>query len=100
MENDTRARCYAEYCNDNQQGGHNLLYLHLGRGVAIGIVTNGKLYYGKSGFAGEFGHTPFFDNEIICACGKKGCLETEVSGMAIEQKIVHRIEQLRLSNIC
>jgi predicted NBD/HSP70 family sugar kinase len=56
-------------------------------------VTNGKLYYGKSGFAGEFGHTPFFDNEIICACGKKGCLETEVSGMAIEQKIVHRIEQ-------
>ncbi|MBR2452115.1 MAG: ROK family protein [Rikenellaceae bacterium] len=93
VENDTRARCYAEYCNDNQQGGHNLLYLHLGRGVAIGIVTNGKLYYGKSGFAGEFGHTPFFDNEIICACGKKGCLETEVSGMAIEQKIVHRIEQ-------
>jgi predicted NBD/HSP70 family sugar kinase len=93
VENDTRARCYAEYCNDNQQGGKNLLYLHLGRGVAIGIVTNGKLYYGKSGFAGEFGHTPFFDNEIICACGKKGCLETEVSGIAIEQKIVRRIEQ-------
>lgn len=93
LENDTRARCYAEYCNDNQQGGKNILYLHLGRGVAIGIVTDGKLYYGKSGFAGEFGHTPFFDNEIICACGKKGCLETEVSGIAIEQKIIRRIEQ-------
>ena len=46
-------------------------------------MTDGKLYYGKSGFAGEFGHIPFFDNEIICSCGKKGCLETEVSGIAI-----------------
>lgn len=65
----------------------------MGRGVAIGIVTDGKLYYGKSGFAGEFGHTPFFNNEIICACGKKGCLETEVSGIAIENKIVKKIRE-------
>ena len=68
-----------------------MIYLHLGRGVAIGIITDGKLYYGKSGFAGEFGHTPFFNNEIICACGKKGCLETEVSGIAIEEKMVNQI---------
>ena len=53
----------------------------------------GKLYYGKSGFAGEFGHIPFFDNEKICACGKKGCLETEVSGIAIEEKICSLIEK-------
>ncbi|MBP3682101.1 MAG: ROK family protein, partial [Rikenellaceae bacterium] len=67
------------------------VYLFLGRGVAIGIVMHGELYYGKSGFAGEFGHTPFFDNEIICSCGKKGCLETEVSGIAIEEKMVGMI---------
>ena len=70
-----------------------MLYLHLGRGIAIGIVMEGKLYYGKSGFAGEFGHIPFFDNEKICACGKKGCLETEVSGIAIEEKICSLIEK-------
>ena len=70
-----------------------LLDLHLGRGIAIGIVMEGKLYYGKSGFAGEFGHIPFFDNEKICACGKKGCLETEVSGIAIEEKICSLIEK-------
>ena len=91
-ENDTRARCYAEYTCGKSKDDKNLLYLHLGRGVAIGIVTDGKLYYGKSGFAGEFGHIPFFDNEIICSCGKKGCLETEVSGIAIEEKIVRKIE--------
>ena len=93
LENDTRARCFAEYYSGNIKDEKNLLYLHLGRGVAIGIIMDGKLYYGKSGFAGEFGHTPFFDNEIICSCGKKGCLETEVSGIAIENKIVAMIRQ-------
>jgi predicted NBD/HSP70 family sugar kinase len=61
--------------------------------VAIGIVIDGKLYYGKNGFAGEFGHIPFFDNETICACGKKGCLETEVSGIAIEEKFVKLVKK-------
>ncbi|MDE5637381.1 MAG: ROK family transcriptional regulator, partial [Alistipes sp.] len=91
LENDTRARCYAEYSCGKSKDESNVLYLHLGRGVAIGIVNDGKLYYGKSGFAGEFGHIPFFDNEIICSCGKKGCLETEVSGVAIEEKMIDKL---------
>ncbi len=93
LENDTRARCYAEYNAGSPQDGRNILYLHLGRGVAIGIVMDGKLFYGKSGFAGEFGHTPFFDNEKICWCGKKGCLETEISGVAVEEKIVDQLHR-------
>lgn len=92
LENDTRARCYAEYTCGKSKNESNVIYLHMGRGVAIGIVVDGKLYYGKSGFAGEFGHIPFFDNELICSCGKKGCLETEVSGMAIEEKMSREIE--------
>ena len=92
FENDTRARCYAEYSCGKSKDENDVLYLHLGRGVAIGIVTAGKLYYGKSGFAGEFGHIPFFENEIICQCGKKGCLETEVSGVAIEEKMVDKLK--------
>ena len=93
LENDTRARCYAEYTCGKSKDESNVIYLHMGRGVAIGIVVDGKLYYGKSGFAGEFGHIPFFDNELICSCGKKGCLETEVSGMAIEEKMSREIEK-------
>ncbi len=93
LENDTRARCYAEYNVGGPGDGENILYLHLGRGVAIGIVMDGKLFYGKSGFAGEFGHTPFFDNEKICSCGKKGCLETEISGAAVEEKFLDRLHR-------
>ncbi len=92
FENDTRARCYAEYMCGKNRVDRNVLYLHLGLGIAIGIVVDGKLYYGNSGFAGEFGHIPFFENDIICACGKKGCLETEVSGIAIEDKMTKLIE--------
>ncbi len=92
VENDTRARCYAEYTCGKSKDESNILYLHLGLGVAVGIIIDGKLYNGKSGFAGEFGHIPFFDNEKICACGKKGCLETEVSGLAIEEKMIMLIE--------
>ncbi len=95
IENDTRAKCYGEYTTGLDGNEKNVIYLNLGRGVAIGIIIDGKLYYGNSGFAGEFGHTPFFDNEIICGCGKKGCLETEVSGIAIENKMAEQIRQGR-----
>ncbi|MBR7097445.1 MAG: ROK family transcriptional regulator, partial [Alistipes sp.] len=52
LENDTRARCYAEYNCSRSKEENDIIYLHLGRGVAIGIVIDGKLYYGKNGFAG------------------------------------------------
>jgi len=55
--------------------------------MAIGIFIDGKPVYGASGFAGELSHIPLFENEIICFCGKKGCLETEASGEALIKKI-------------
>ena len=65
--------------------------MNVGWGLGIGIIIDGKPYYGKSGFSGEFGHFPIFDNEILCHCGKKGCLETEASGMAIHRSVIERI---------
>lgn len=52
-----------------------------------------KIYKGKSGFSGEFGHISTFDNEIICHCGKKGCLETEASGSALHRTLLERIKK-------
>ena len=97
LENDTRARCYAEYTCGKSKDESNVIYLHMGRGVAIGIVIDGQLYYGKSGFAGEFGHIPFFDNEIICRCGKRGCLETGASGSALHRIFLEKLRQGRVS---
>lgn len=91
VENDTRAMTYAEYLSGENSGVQNALFINVGRGIGVGIIVRGKLYYGKSGFSGEFGHIPFFDNEKICQCGKKGCLETEASGMALETVFAERL---------
>jgi Transcriptional regulator/sugar kinase len=60
-------------------------------GLGVGIIIDGKIYKGKSGFSGEFGHISTFDNEILCHCGKKGCLETEASGTALRRILLERI---------
>jgi predicted NBD/HSP70 family sugar kinase len=83
LENDSRAMAYGEFCSDLVNGEKNVLFLNLDYGIGMGVLINGELYYGKSGYSGEVGHIPMFDNEIICHCGKKGCLETEASGWAL-----------------
>lgn len=92
IENDSRAMMYAEKEFGVVKEEKNVLFLNLGRGIGVGIMFDGKLYYGKTGFAGEFGHIPLFDNEIMCHCGKKGCLETEASGVALENMFLKRLE--------
>lgn len=92
LENDTRAMTYGEYNCGVVENEKDVLFINIGWGVGIGIICDGKLYYGKSGYSGEFGHSPVFDNEIICHCGKKGCLETEISGIALERKFKKALE--------
>jgi len=91
LENDTRAMAYGEYNCGVVTNEKNVIFVNINYGVGIGIILNGKLYYGKSGYSGEFGHSPVFDNEIICQCGKKGCLETKTSGIALERKFKERL---------
>jgi predicted NBD/HSP70 family sugar kinase len=83
LENDSRAMAYGEFCSGVVNGEKNVLFLNIDYGLGMGIMINSQLYYGKSGYAGEIGHVPIFNNEIICHCGKKGCLETEGSGWAL-----------------
>ncbi|MGV3766379.1 MAG: ROK family protein [Chitinophagaceae bacterium] len=93
LENDSRAMAYGEFCFGNVEQEKNALFINLDHGIGAGILINGQLYYGKSGFAGEFGHIPLFNNEIICHCGKKGCLETEASGDALTKKFQAKMKE-------
>jgi predicted NBD/HSP70 family sugar kinase len=63
----------------------------------MGMVLDGKLFYGKSGFSGEFGHFPLLDNNLYCRCGKTGCLETGVSGLALHRLVVEKLSEGRTS---
>lgn len=93
IENDSRAMTFGELSMGNAQGFRNALFVNASWGLGLGIIVNGELYYGRHGYSGEIGHMNVYNNEIMCHCGKKGCLETEVSGSAIHRKLLERIRQ-------
>ncbi|MDB5206565.1 MAG: transcriptional regulator [Flavisolibacter sp.] len=93
LENDSRAMAYGEFCCGDVNNERNVLFVNMDYGIGLGILVDGKVYYGKSGFSGELGHIPFFNNEIICHCGKKGCLETEASGNALIRILKEKIKE-------
>ncbi|MBT3386113.1 MAG: ROK family protein [Prolixibacteraceae bacterium] len=83
FDHNSKVRTFAEQHFGLAKDKKNVLMLQVDWGLGLGIIINGKLYAGKSGFAGEFGHLPIADNGILCSCGKQGCLETIVSATAI-----------------
>lgn len=91
IDNDTRAMTYGEYLQGCVKGEKNILFINISWGLGMGIIINGRIYMGKSGFSGEIGHIQAFDNEVICHCGKKGCLETGASGSALHRIFIERI---------
>lgn len=99
VENDSRAMAYGEFCSDMVTEEKNVLFINVDQGIGLGILINGQLYYGKSGYAGEFGHIPIFENDTLCQCGKKGCLETEASGAALVSKFRQKIREGLSSNV-
>lgn len=92
LENDSRAMAYGEFCSGVVDKEKDVLFLNLDYGIGMGVMINNQLYYGKSGYSGEFGHIPVLQNEIICKCGKKGCLETEASGWALVKMFKERLQ--------
>lgn len=99
LENDSRAMAFGELYSGEISSEKNVLFVNIDYGIGLGIVLDGKVYYGRSGFSGEFGHIPLFNNEIICQCGKKGCLETEASGNALIRKFRERIKKGSTSSV-
>ena len=84
IENDTHLLALAEIHYGLAKDLTNVISVNLSKGLAVSIISNGQLQTGYSGFAGEFGHIFAENNNKICVCGKSGCLETLVSGLAIE----------------
>ena len=57
----------------------------MGTGVGSGIVVDGKVLYGKHGISGEWGHLYLDDSGGECYCGRVGCVETIISGSALQK---------------
>ncbi len=99
IENDSRALTYGEYMSLGKNANKDMIAINLSWGLGMGMILDGRLYYGKSGFSGEIGHFPFLDNDIICRCGKIGCLETGASGFALHRMIIEKLKAGRRSSL-
>lgn len=86
IDNDVNISAFAEYKMHPEIVRNNLkniLFMMVGTGLGGGIILDGKLWRGSSGFAAELGHICVDLHGDKCNCGGKGCLETYVSSTGL-----------------
>jgi fructokinase len=81
------ANCFAlSEALDGAGKGHDMVFgVILGTGVGGGIVFHGKLHEGPQHIGGEWGHNILEPDGPPCYCGKRGCVETFLSGPGLAQ---------------
>jgi glucokinase-like ROK family protein len=86
VDNDVNMMALGEIHQGSGKGIDNLIFIKIGTGIGAGIVSEGKIYRGASGCAGDIGHICVDKNGPICHCGNKGCLEAIAAGPAIAER--------------
>jgi len=86
MENDANCFTLAESVLGSAKGYDVVFGVIMGTGVGGGIVINETLHKGRTNIAGEWGHHTLHPNGNECYCGKQGCVETYISGPALEKR--------------
>lgn len=90
FENDANCFALSEAIDGAAQNARVVFGAILGTGVGGGVVFDGRLWAGRNGIAGEWGHNPLPARGgdkllgIRCYCGRIDCIETYLSGPAIE----------------
>ena len=100
LANDANCFALAEATLGAARGRNVVVGLILGTGVGGGIVVHGRVLDGLHGIAGEWGHNPMCGEAASCYCGRVGCVETVISGPALERFYESRAgERLALEDI-
>lgn len=99
IDNDSSTIALAEKTLGLAYDKKNSLVINFGWGVGLGMILDGKLFRGSTGFAGEFSHIALFNNNKLCQCGKSGCLETEASMLTIIQDFEKALSEGRASRV-
>lgn len=99
VHNEVQAATLAELHYGAGHDWSDLLYLHLGKGIGLGLVAEGRLLRGSHGHAGEIGHAVVDPKGPVCYCGNYGCLESLASPPAIVRDAIAAIRQGVASSI-
>jgi len=95
ITNDANAAAMGEMIFGGAKGMKDFIVLTLGTGLGSGIVINGNVVYGHTGFAGELGHTVIVPGGRDCGCGKQGCYETYASASGLVRTVLNLLSELR-----
>lgn len=91
IDNDVRVNLYGEWRFGSGAGYDHLVLLTLGTGLGSGIVSDGKVLYGKTSSAGEIGHMNMYREGRPCKCGSSGCLGRYVSAIGMVNTLIERL---------
>jgi N-acetylglucosamine repressor len=97
--NDSKATAFGEYRFGLAKGKSHVLSINVDWGVGLGIVINGEIFDGASGFAGELGHIQVNPEGALCYCGKVGCLDTITSASSLLKNIKEGLRNGQISKL-
>ena len=93
-ENNLKAYAESEILLGYGRTHDDFMLVKWGPGVGSAMILDQKVYQGASGLAGEIGHMPVEGSKRPCNCGRKGCLETEISYKALSNIISFNPDEL------
>src|SRR6185295_7425418 len=91
FDNDANMAAYGEFVIGSARGKQSVFYVTIGTGIGAGIILDGHVWRGATGFAGEFGHMTINPEGLDCTCGSFGCLETVASAPNIVRRARERL---------
>jgi glucokinase len=95
ITNDANAAALGEMLFGGAKGMKHFIILTLGTGLGSGIVVDGEVVYGHTGFAGELGHMTVAEGGRVCGCGRRGCLETYASATGLVRTVLALLSDRR-----
>jgi len=99
ITNDAKAAAMGEMIFGGAKNMKNFIVLTLGTGLGSGIVINGEVLYGHTGFAGELGHTTIVPGGRDCGCGRQGCFETYGSASGLVRTVLNLLSEMKEESV-
>jgi predicted NBD/HSP70 family sugar kinase len=99
IDNDSSVIALAESKFGLAKGRQDVMVINIGWGIGLGMIMDGKMFRGHTGYAGEFSHIPIADGDIMCECGKRGCLETVATLRTVAQAAIDKITKGYKTNL-